>query len=805
MRQTINHGLTLSLPVQSPQKKTSALALQAGALLSCAVFLGLSGSLYSLLPFPGFASLPAIEGIVFILLWHLFLLKKPTLRAKILALLSVCAVILLFFILNFAAIGDGFRLIANEFSRALGQKTGRIYPLYQIGAAQSGCDLAATLFLLPLSAVFCALSVYLTRVGNAALSILLMLLLIALQLVLGVSPLWPYLLLFFLSQALLFVLRSMGKSHVGLKSVGKSILSVLLCAVLLLSLLLPALQLLFPAASYEKSALASSVQTAFRRMSDAMRYEASPAADNLPEGNFENLSSLSLTDTPALEVVMDKPTSLYLRGYVGGSYTSAGWQPVDSASLYENADLFYWLHQSGFFGQTQLSTAAKLADPSLSEEETLQITVHNIGANSAAVYAPYELLSASSSLLDANAIGDSALSSPGFWGTRTYNYTALSNQVKRYTTLSDMLSRAEAEPTQALNQYLVNESHYNLFVYETYTALSDDEKNLLANHLGAFELPAQATHLDYAQAKQKILEYLTQNYTYSEEITPMETGKDFLRYFLEETAEGYSVHFATAAALMFRYYGIPARYVEGYLITPEDVEGVLANSAIILDGTHAHAWVEIYQDGLGWVPFEVTPPYLKVMESADEIQGADPQKDPETQKDEDAAQEEITDENYEQAPNQSAFGDTLVNIAKILLYVVLASSIIFLVLAALYILRGRTALKKRRRAMREGAPKETVLSLFTYALQLLSALGLPQEKGPLAACEQPIAKALGSSLAKAYLEALSSYELAAYSPHSPTKQQKEQLIEFTEALTRQLRETSGFFRRLRLRFLRFLY
>ena len=67
---------------------------------------------------------------------------------------------------------------------------------------------------------------------------------------------------------------------------------------------------------------------------------------------------------------------------------------------------------------------------------------------------------------------------------------------------------------------------------------------------------------------------------------------------------------------MFRYYGIPARYVEGYLITPQDIEGKQAGDTIEIPGTNGHAWTEIYVDGLGWIPLEMTPSYYGVMEEA---------------------------------------------------------------------------------------------------------------------------------------------------------------------------------------------
>lgn len=47
-------------------------------------------------------------------------------------------------------------------------------------------------------------------------------------------------------------------------------------------------------------------------------------------------------------------------------------------------------------------------------------------------------------------------------------------------------------------------------------------------------------------------------------MTPVGSGVDFVLNFLDGTRKGYSVHYATAAAMMFRYYGIPARYVEGF-------------------------------------------------------------------------------------------------------------------------------------------------------------------------------------------------------------------------------------------------
>ena len=53
-------------------------------------------------------------------------------------------------------------------------------------------------------------------------------------------------------------------------------------------------------------------------------------------------------------------------------------------------------------------------------------------------------------------------------------------------------------------------------------------------------------------------------------------------------------------AVLLRIVGIPARYVEGYRVSP-DPSGVT-----VLTGEDAHAWVEVYFSGLGWVSFDPT-------------------------------------------------------------------------------------------------------------------------------------------------------------------------------------------------------
>lgn len=96
--------------------------------------------------------------------------------------------------------------------------------------------------------------------------------------------------------------------------------------------------------------------------------------------------------------------------------------------------------------------------------------------------------------------------------------------------------------------------------------------------------------------------YLASAARYDINTPAMERGEDFVTRFLEE-GRGYCVHFATAGAMLLRRQNIPARYVTGYVVNL-DRQG----RGTVRDGD-AHAWVEIYLDGYGWYPVEMTPGY----------------------------------------------------------------------------------------------------------------------------------------------------------------------------------------------------
>jgi transglutaminase-like putative cysteine protease len=100
-------------------------------------------------------------------------------------------------------------------------------------------------------------------------------------------------------------------------------------------------------------------------------------------------------------------------------------------------------------------------------------------------------------------------------------------------------------------------------------------------------------------------DYFKTGFTYS--LTPEfpPAGTDFVAYFLEHRT-GYCVYYATALAVMARTLGIPSRYVEGFATQLAD-SSKPASSLWQATGQTAHAWVELYFKGIGWITFDPTP------------------------------------------------------------------------------------------------------------------------------------------------------------------------------------------------------
>ena len=160
-----------------------------------------------------------------------------------------------------------------------------------------------------------------------------------------------------------------------------------------------------------------------------------------------------------------------------------------------------------------------------------------------------------------------------------------------------------------------NESEYWYYMYQPtpatqeITLTAEDEDRYLSLPRQTMEDARQIleeNNLLDATAEQ-IVDFVSKSAEYSLRTFSMgQDEEDFAIWFLTEGETGYCVHFATAAVVLLRAAGIPARYVEGYAFTAEwKVTTQVTESA-------AHAWVEYVDTYLGWTMLDPTPMEVQI-------------------------------------------------------------------------------------------------------------------------------------------------------------------------------------------------
>ena len=523
----------------------------------------------------------------------------------------------------------------------------------------------------------------------------------------------------------------------------------------------------------------------------------------LPDGSFSGLGSFQPKGDAVLTVTMSQPESYYLRGFTGSDYTGDGWKDTDAVKLWESRNLFYWLHRDGFYGQETLSDAALIFGSEEDRTQKNSITVKNTGGSSRYYYVPYELDSSADSgvqtALGEQKIGDSTIIADGLRGQRQYTYQALLPQITKYPVYTTALLDADALDDAGKN-YQNLESYYNEFVYHTYLDMPERIQRTLSSLLGEAKIPEGEKHVDYSEAKENILYLLTSAYTDSNQLDERWTGDDFIFDFLQISQKGYSVHFASAATMMFRYYGIPARYVEGYLITPEDAQAMTAGEPYVVDDTHAHAWVEYYQDGVGWLPFETTPSYLDIMNKAEDYQNISGVSGGSSQDEQDMEQQE-EEKQEEEEPDEKI---DWVQVILILLVIGICVLLLIMIAFLMWVLIQRHKSRVLKRKFDDENAGEAVRAMYEYTMDILAAAGLNIRNTSLYRYEKQIAKMFDEETAAEYHRIVDIRQEAVYSSNEITSEQKAEMMAFKETIWKRIYTNGTLIQKLQLKYIYFL-
>ncbi len=137
---------------------------------------------------------------------------------------------------------------------------------------------------------------------------------------------------------------------------------------------------------------------------------------------------------------------------------------------------------------------------------------------------------------------------------------------------------------------------YTAFVYEQYLSVPESTKQALLAFAEQNGLRA-----DRISIVEDVAALIRTSATYDLEYPACPAGEDEVIFFLTQSKSGVCRHFASAATLLYRSLGIPARYVVGYSTYAAE------NAWTDVKGADAHAWVEVFITGFGWVRMDPTP------------------------------------------------------------------------------------------------------------------------------------------------------------------------------------------------------
>lgn len=368
--------------------------------------------------------------------------------------------------------------------------------------------------------------------------------------------------------------------------------------------------------------------------------------------------------------------SVYLKGYTGGIYGDNQWESIYGSGAEDAGQ-----DDIAIFEEESLKKEGKALQKDVATGEEYSaygvMDVKNVGADAAYLYYPYYTLFEDYSIYHNHS---KMMSAQGLKMQQEVSYSYYPKVVWEDSLGNITPSQIDTSQVDSI-----------------YMDVPEKNTDVIREECDKIGLTADMTENEIVEA---VRDYFADNIPYTLKPGATPQGEDFVNYFLTKNRKGYCAHFATAATLIFREMGIPARYVEGYTFSFETVLASEQNdtkrygnyyqgySAIgestVMDvevtDAMAHAWVEIYVDGFGWKVAEVTPGSNEAVDEDDFWS---------------AFADFLNGSGEDSGNNGNVFGELGLSRFTWLIYVVLA---VIVLLIAIYI--GQLAVRKGRRYMR---------------------------------------------------------------------------------------------------------
>lgn len=340
------------------------------------------------------------------------------------------------------------------------------------------------------------------------------------------------------------------------------------------------------------------------------------------------------TESTVLRVkLQDRPTEdIYLRGFIGDTYNDGEWSAkalsrsdefLKSDAVVNNVwDLGYnaLAMYSGYsFEFSEDSMVGTSLEDSALMPVPMQIDYVGAGRLSKYAYLPYytsikrayleedNQFSSTQSDYAIDIHGDNYCQKPGNQLLLNTYIDTSAKEKELYHELSKG-ANGSREMDEFFLSAVVDDydgyAQYRNYAEKVYTALPENGLNQYKQYIK--DHPRSTKNI--LNVAQYIRNVLQKNASYSFELNPTPEGEDYAEYFLFSQQKGYCEHFATAGTLLFRGYGIPARYVTGYRVDAKDFKKDSSGgyTAEVRD-SDSHAWSEVFVSNMGWIREEMTP------------------------------------------------------------------------------------------------------------------------------------------------------------------------------------------------------
>lgn len=337
--------------------------------------------------------------------------------------------------------------------------------------------------------------------------------------------------------------------------------------------------------------------------------------------------SISKNDKVALMVSGYRGNApLYLIGSVNDIYTGYSWEK--SRTDYMPDDMEYYLDFTEFIYAMSRQDMEVLENQRFVDRKIIKITYDNIRTKTFFYPIKSSWFEIYKNAKEPNPEQSNIIFPKAMGGGTSYEiiYYEMNLQGKMFQQMlrdADSFSYAEGREVNVDKIYWVETvpflhdsaasimSRWDFYeIFRARAALIKDKYTVLPETLPdrVRELAIDITEdADTSYDKLKAIEEYLLSYSYS--LKPGRTPKDadFVDYFLFENKKGYCTAFASSMAVLARCAGIPTRYVEGFVVDYSTKE----DNSYLVKNNKAHSWAEAYIEGVGWIPFEATPPFFE--------------------------------------------------------------------------------------------------------------------------------------------------------------------------------------------------